>query len=267
MEMMTLEWASIAREVIDTPGYDWAWAPFTFFLAISGFIVFNLIVAVVVEAVAVTEQTVRALDGLEPNSPAAKLEEAQERIDLLRYHVDEMMKTQEQIQSMLELMAGEMLHLETERMKAEERETRLRTEINRRIEYQKTMESDRQVESLERNFVQERERRDIVRRQQQMQHQNSKEMLNTIESVSLEGLSQSLHEPRKPDKVQRRGSLQGDRGRRSTIQRTNPTGSLRSLTKSVSSRSNTSSLGDIEGTPNKRGWKSFLAFQSTNIDK
>eukprot|EP00539_Tryblionella_compressa_P000473 CAMPEP_0178746008 /NCGR_PEP_ID=MMETSP0744-20121128/7590_1 /TAXON_ID=913974 /ORGANISM="Nitzschia punctata, Strain CCMP561" /LENGTH=676 /DNA_ID=CAMNT_0020399211 /DNA_START=402 /DNA_END=2432 /DNA_ORIENTATION=+ len=264
MEMMTLEWADIAREVIEY--YTWAWAPFTAFIAISGFIVFNLIVAVVVEAVAVTEQTVRALDGIEPNSPAAKLEDAQERIDLIRCHVDDMMKTQEQIQSMLELMAGEMMYLETERMKAEQREALLRNEINRRSEYQKNMESSRQIESLERNYVLEKERREIVRQEREMKRQNSKEAMNTLEGVSLESLKKD--EPRTPrpgGKAPRRGSTGGNGNTRSASRLNNVTGSMRSLlTKSISSRSNASSTE--EATGKERGWKRFLAFQS-NTDK
>lgn len=138
-QMMTMEWGDVCREVMQQK--SWAWIPFVTFVAIAGFIVFNLIVAVVVEAVAATEETVRALDGIESDTPQDKLEEAQERIDLLQYHLIEMMNQQEQIQAMLESMAGGLLHLETERMKAEHRETRLRNEIERRIEYQKKFES------------------------------------------------------------------------------------------------------------------------------
>lgn len=117
-----------------------AWFPIICFVMLAGFIVFNLIVAVVVEAVAATEETVRRLDGIESNTPASKLQEAEERVDLLQSHLNEMMDQQEQIQSMLEAMAGELLHMETERMKAKYRENRLREEINRRIEYQKKIE-------------------------------------------------------------------------------------------------------------------------------
>ena len=137
-QMMTMEWSEICRELMPIQGL--AWIPIVAFVFIAGFIVFNLIVAVVVEAVATTEETVRQLDGKESNTPTAKLLEAQERVDLLQSHLTEMMEQQEQIQFMLETMAGELLHLETERMKAKYRENRLREEINRRIEYQKKIE-------------------------------------------------------------------------------------------------------------------------------
>lgn len=139
-QMMTMEWVEICRGLMVNADERYAWIPISLFVAIAGFIVFNLIVAVVVEAVANTEETVRQLDGIESNSPVSKLAEAQERVDLLQSHLNEMMEQQEQIQFMLETMAGELLHLETERMKAKYRENRLKEEINRRIEYQKKIE-------------------------------------------------------------------------------------------------------------------------------
>mmetsp|Transcript_8846 Transcript_8846/g.21480 ORF Transcript_8846/g.21480 Transcript_8846/m.21480 type:complete len:394 (-) Transcript_8846:208-1389(-) len=51
--MMTMEWADVARECMDQ--IWWAWAPFVAFIMITGFIVFNLIIAVVCDAVAVIE--------------------------------------------------------------------------------------------------------------------------------------------------------------------------------------------------------------------
>jgi hypothetical protein len=162
MEMMTLEWGEIARETMQYR--SWAWAPFTAFIAITGFIVFNLIVAVVCDAVAVTEKTSRELDGFESDDPEGKLIEAQERIDLLQCHIGDMLRTQQAVQEMIDLMAGELLHLEAERMKAEHREAELRIEMERRASYQKSMESARQIESLERNFVMEKERRGAEKR-------------------------------------------------------------------------------------------------------
>eukprot|EP00531_Pseudo-nitzschia_arenysensis_P015014 CAMPEP_0116136256 /NCGR_PEP_ID=MMETSP0329-20121206/11625_1 /TAXON_ID=697910 /ORGANISM="Pseudo-nitzschia arenysensis, Strain B593" /LENGTH=671 /DNA_ID=CAMNT_0003631107 /DNA_START=399 /DNA_END=2414 /DNA_ORIENTATION=- len=140
-QMMTMEWVDICRELQEKADYKYAWITIVIFVMIAGFIVFNLIVAVVVEAVSQTEETVRQIDGIESNSPASKLAEAQERCDLLTSHLNEMMEQQEQIQFMLETMAGELLHLETERMKAKYRENRLREEIERRIEYQTKTEA------------------------------------------------------------------------------------------------------------------------------
>ena len=162
MEMMTLEWGEIAREVMEHENY--AWAPFLCFILITGFIVFNLIVAVVCDAVAVTEKTVRELDGLDSDDPERTLEEAQERIDLLQCHISDMQRTQQSVQDMIEMLAGELLHLETEKMKAENREADLRLEMERRVAYQKDMESSSQIASLERNYLQEKDRRESERR-------------------------------------------------------------------------------------------------------
>ena len=51
--MMTMEWSDIARECMAQ--IWWAWMPFISFIMITGFIVFNLIIAVVCDAVAVIE--------------------------------------------------------------------------------------------------------------------------------------------------------------------------------------------------------------------
>jgi hypothetical protein len=171
MEMMTLEWGEIAREVMT---YEpWAWAPFGAFIMITGFIVFNLIVAVVCDAVSVTEKTVRVLDGFAPNNPVDKLAEAQERIDLLQCHIHDMVRTQQNVQNMIELMASELLNGEAERMKAQHREAELRIEMNRRMTYQKDMQSTRQIESLAGTYVQEKERRDQERKLKEIQRKAS----------------------------------------------------------------------------------------------
>jgi hypothetical protein len=138
MEMMTLEWGGICRTVMLT--HKWAWAPLLAFIAITGFIVFNLIVAVVCDAVAVTEKTVRQMDGYEEDNTEIKIIEAQERIDLLQSHINDMLKTQEQVFTMIEKMAEELVFLQTERMNAEQREARLRKEVEEREEYQAQME-------------------------------------------------------------------------------------------------------------------------------
>lgn len=53
LEMMTLEWADVARQVIDQ--HSWAWAVFVPFLVITNFALFSLVVAVVCDGVTVTE--------------------------------------------------------------------------------------------------------------------------------------------------------------------------------------------------------------------
>jgi hypothetical protein len=193
MEMMTLEWGEIAREVMTYR--QWAWAPFTAFILITGFIVFNLIVAVVCDAVAVTEKVVREMDGFDSDDPNKKLDEAQERIDLLQCHISDMLRTQEAVQVMIEIMAGELLHLEAEKMKAEHREAELRIEMERRNTYTKSMESREQVDSLARNYVMEKGRRESEKRLKEVKRRESTQ--NTTEQ---------LNSPVSSGKAKRRGS-------------------------------------------------------------
>eukprot|EP00980_Cylindrotheca_fusiformis_P030255 scaffold24612_cov132-Cylindrotheca_fusiformis.AAC.4 len=49
-QMMTLDgWAGITREVMDV--YSWAWVPIVSYVIISGFVVVNLIIAVICDAI------------------------------------------------------------------------------------------------------------------------------------------------------------------------------------------------------------------------
>ena len=51
--MMTLDWSSVSREVMAV--YSWAWVVFVSFVMVSSFIVYNLVVAVVCDSVAIIE--------------------------------------------------------------------------------------------------------------------------------------------------------------------------------------------------------------------
>ena len=155
MEMMTLEWGEIMRLVMLESGYPWTWVPFVCFIAITGFIVFNLIVAVVCDAVAVTEKTVRKMEGFEEDDTEIKLLEAQERIDLLQSHINDMVKIQENTQKMMEIMAEELLYLQTERLNAEQREALLREEVEERRKYQDKMEAQYEEEKKRREELRE----------------------------------------------------------------------------------------------------------------
>ncbi len=188
MEMMTLEWGDITREVMTH--YPWAWAPFGSFIMITGFIVFNLIVAVVCDAVALTEKNVRQLDGFESDNPEHKLAEAQERIDLLQCHIHDMLRTQENVQELIEFMAAELLHLEAERMKAEHREAELRIEMERRLLYQSDMNSTTQIQSLERNYIQVKEKREYDRKVKELKRK-----------ASLQAEEDSLHKGSRDSRI------------------------------------------------------------------
>jgi Ion transport protein len=92
MQLMTMEWSDIAREVMAQK--TWAWAPFLSYIAITGFIVFNLIVAVVCDAVAVIDREAKSERDGPFESDANKLLEDQERIYELSRQVAAMKKQQ-----------------------------------------------------------------------------------------------------------------------------------------------------------------------------
>ena len=58
LELTTLEWAGIARGVMEV--YSWAWAPFVAFVVMTGFIFFNLFIAVICDALKVIDAQERA---------------------------------------------------------------------------------------------------------------------------------------------------------------------------------------------------------------
>jgi hypothetical protein len=114
MELMTLEWASIARETMHLK--TWAWVPFLGFITVTSFIVFNLIVAVVCDAVKVVDQQVKREKELELEAQAggpaetdlSKLSEAQERIWELTDHIEMMRIHHKELQDVVALLASEM---------------------------------------------------------------------------------------------------------------------------------------------------------------
>ena len=114
-EMMTLEWASIAREVMAQR--SWAWMPFLAFIMITGFMVFNLIIAVICDAVSIVDQVARQREararGIILETPEQQLDHAHQRMDVLSERVDYMMKTQIEMREMLMLLANEISRLDT----------------------------------------------------------------------------------------------------------------------------------------------------------
>jgi hypothetical protein len=53
--IMTLEWSGIARQVMAAPGYGSAWLVFVSYIFLTGFVAYNLIIAVVCDSVSVIE--------------------------------------------------------------------------------------------------------------------------------------------------------------------------------------------------------------------
>lgn len=109
--MMTMEWAVAARECQES--LKWAPIVFVAFIMITGFIVFNLIIAVVCDAVAVADNMGRLEDGDdEILSPEEALYVAQNRIDSLGDRISVMVDREKDLQDLLELLGTEIQELE-----------------------------------------------------------------------------------------------------------------------------------------------------------
>ena len=109
-----MEWADIAREVMAQR--SWAWFPFLAYIMITGFMVFNLIIAVICDAVSIIDRVARDREaraaGIVLETPEQELYYAQQRMDILSDRVDHMLKSQKEIQEMLELLASEVYRLD-----------------------------------------------------------------------------------------------------------------------------------------------------------
>lgn len=81
---MTLDsWSDIARQVMEV--YSWAWLPFISFVIITGFVVVNLIIAVICDAIAALREDEKAklhgtYEGSE-NDGSGESSEAEEDMD------------------------------------------------------------------------------------------------------------------------------------------------------------------------------------------
>ena len=100
-QIMTLDnWGDIARQVIDV--YKWAWVPFIVFVTISGFIVVNLIIAVICDAVStLNDDTKKKIHGTYDDEDENDSEETtsvyvREQLEALEDQVDELQRLQEQ---------------------------------------------------------------------------------------------------------------------------------------------------------------------------
>jgi hypothetical protein len=60
-QIMTLDnWAAIARQVMEAPNLGWTWLPFIIFVIITGFVVVNLIIAVICDAISALQDDEKA---------------------------------------------------------------------------------------------------------------------------------------------------------------------------------------------------------------
>lgn len=116
-QIMTLDaWADVARDVMET--YPWAWLPFIIFVIISGFIVVNLIIAVICDAIATLHDDEKAAltgghmedesddgsdDGDEDISVSPE-EAQQQEIEALEGRIEELKKVQDETMKTLQFL-------------------------------------------------------------------------------------------------------------------------------------------------------------------
>lgn len=124
-QIMTLDsWADIAREVMAV--YKWAWLPFIAFVIITGFIVVNLIIAVICDAISALNDDEKAkLEGQFDNTKAQEADDdsqsgenpdgsplpeadVQEQLDSLEAQVEELTRVQVQTLYTLEYLARQL---------------------------------------------------------------------------------------------------------------------------------------------------------------
>jgi hypothetical protein len=102
-QIMTLDaWADIARQVIHV--YKWAWLPFVAFVIISGFIVVNLIIAVICDAIAALHKDDKAKihgtyggeggDNTDSDNDSSEQLEIREQLDSLEEQMEELTRIQ-----------------------------------------------------------------------------------------------------------------------------------------------------------------------------
>eukprot|EP00567_Pseudictyota_dubia_P008447 CAMPEP_0197442426 /NCGR_PEP_ID=MMETSP1175-20131217/8441_1 /TAXON_ID=1003142 /ORGANISM="Triceratium dubium, Strain CCMP147" /LENGTH=418 /DNA_ID=CAMNT_0042972895 /DNA_START=340 /DNA_END=1596 /DNA_ORIENTATION=+ len=111
-QFMTLDFADIVRPVMEI--YYWSWILFMIFLSISGFIVFNLIIAVVVDAVALIEREQKEIDEEDDEETTSDMfvdSNADERIQELKEQVSALLGKHEEMQTSMERLAQEVYRL------------------------------------------------------------------------------------------------------------------------------------------------------------
>mmetsp|Transcript_8458 Transcript_8458/g.14004 ORF Transcript_8458/g.14004 Transcript_8458/m.14004 type:complete len:362 (+) Transcript_8458:129-1214(+) len=114
-QIMTLDaWGDIAREVTDD--LPWAWVPILVFVTISGFIVVNLIIAVICDAVSSLHDDVKAkIHGTyeeEASDDGTNQMDVREQLVSLEDQVDELTRVQEKMLNVLEHLTHTFQHPE-----------------------------------------------------------------------------------------------------------------------------------------------------------
>lgn len=110
-QIMTLDaWADVARDVMAV--YPWAWVPFIAFVIISGFIVVNLIIAVICDAISALHEDERAKLHGTYESESEDIEDdepdSEEQIKALETQIEELTRIQESTMMTLEYLTQQL---------------------------------------------------------------------------------------------------------------------------------------------------------------
>jgi hypothetical protein len=119
MQMMTMEWADICREVMVI--IPWAWLPFLVFIMFTGFVVFNLIVAVVCDAVKLIDAENKAAN----KTPEELARERQVmQVEGLYKNVASMKENQAQIEGAIEGLMKQIIEMDQDMIKLRQKKAR-----------------------------------------------------------------------------------------------------------------------------------------------
>uniref|UniRef100_A0A7S4J5U9 Ion transport domain-containing protein n=1 Tax=Odontella aurita TaxID=265563 RepID=A0A7S4J5U9_9STRA len=110
-QIMTLDaWADVARDVMAT--YTWAWLPFVVFVIISGFIIVNLIIAVICDAISSLQDDEKAaLLGTATEAPETKGEKEAEEEEIECNDEDPSSSAEEEQKLQIEALENQIVEL------------------------------------------------------------------------------------------------------------------------------------------------------------
>lgn len=107
-QMMCLDtWSRIERQIAET--YTWAWIPFLLFIITSSFVVINLVIAVICDAVSVLAGLELDNEEMDDDGNPIYITESRDsdgnRVEELEEQVDELLKMQENMKHTIQLLS------------------------------------------------------------------------------------------------------------------------------------------------------------------
>jgi hypothetical protein len=148
-QMMTFNWADMARQVMAQR--SWGWIPFLAFVIVSGYMAYNLIIAVICDAVSNIDKVAREREakalGILLETPEEELEYAKLRTEALSERLDFVLETQKELQVMINVLAGELYRLKVKATLSSSRCKRNRR-VSQRRERTKRLRSTKVLENI-----------------------------------------------------------------------------------------------------------------------